>query len=71
MFLFHPKLPLISSFHKKHFSYVLYVEDHTLVCFSSYWLSVRLLLILRHHNTGLKQSEGNRDLVVQSTTKKC
>lgn len=59
-FLLHSKLPLVSSFHKKHFSCISYVEDHTLVCFSSCWLSVKLLLILRHHSTGLKQFERNK-----------
>ena len=67
MFLLHPKLPLNSSFYKNHFSYISYVEDHTLVCFSSCWLSVKLLLILRHHSTELKQFERNRDLVLRST----
>lgn len=38
----------------------MYVEDHTSVCFSSSWLSVKLLLILRHHSTGLKEFERNK-----------
>lgn len=67
---FHLKLPLIPSFLINHVICILFVEDHTLVCFSSCWPSVKLLLTLRDQSTGLKQVERNRDLAVRSATKK-